>query len=164
MVCISVFSCDSHTNPADRINPCFQRLTYEEKMARRLLGADNAATVLNSQETEEEPVTQVRWLFFRIHTPGRGNHTHTHSPEIIQARKHLTNMSTPAAFTLFFNPTVACKQHSISVLFSVESSDTLLVSYLSHDCWLSFIYRWIWEHPPAPGPVNTRGASYESGV
>lgn len=104
MVCISVFSCDSHTNPADRINPCFQRLTYEEKMARRLLGADNAATVLNSQETEEEPVTQVWWLFFRIHTPGRGNHTHTHSPEIIQARKHLTNMSTPAAFTLFLIP------------------------------------------------------------
>lgn len=27
-------------------------------MARRLLGADNAATVLNTQETEEEPVTQ----------------------------------------------------------------------------------------------------------
>ncbi|KAM6963262.1 palladin [Aplochiton taeniatus] len=35
-----------------------QRLTYEEKMARRLLGADNAATVLNVQEPEEEPVTQ----------------------------------------------------------------------------------------------------------
>ncbi|KAM6920934.1 palladin isoform 3-T3 [Xenentodon cancila] len=35
-----------------------QRLTYEEKMARRLLGADNAATVLNTQDTEEEPVTQ----------------------------------------------------------------------------------------------------------
>lgn len=35
-----------------------QRLTYEEKMARRLLGADNAATVLNTQESEEEPVTQ----------------------------------------------------------------------------------------------------------
>lgn len=30
-------------------------------MARRLLGADNAATVLNTQETEEEPVQlQVR--------------------------------------------------------------------------------------------------------
>ncbi|XP_031724120.1 palladin isoform X2 [Anarrhichthys ocellatus] len=35
-----------------------QQLTYEEKMARRLLGADNAATVLNTQDTEEEPVTQ----------------------------------------------------------------------------------------------------------
>lgn len=31
-------------------------------MARRLLGADNAATVLNTQDTEEEPVTQVQWL------------------------------------------------------------------------------------------------------
>ena len=29
-------------------------------MARRLLGADNAATVLNSQGAEEEPVMQVR--------------------------------------------------------------------------------------------------------
>lgn len=155
----------THTlTPADRINPCFQRLTYEEKMARRLLGADNAATVLNSQETEEEPVTQVRWLFFRIHTPGRANHMHTHSPEIIQAWKRLTNMSTPAAFTWFFNPTVACKQHSITVLFSVWSSDMLLVSFLSHDCWLSFIYCWIREHPPALVPVNTRRASYESGV
>ncbi|XP_041912251.1 palladin isoform X3 [Alosa sapidissima] len=35
-----------------------QRLTYEEKMARRLLGADNAATVLNVQEQEDEPATQ----------------------------------------------------------------------------------------------------------
>ncbi|TRY84212.1 hypothetical protein DNTS_025749 [Danionella cerebrum] len=37
-----------------------QRLTYEEKMARRLLGADNAATVFNTQQpVEEEPqVTQ----------------------------------------------------------------------------------------------------------
>ncbi|XP_070687814.1 palladin isoform X2 [Pempheris klunzingeri] len=42
----------------DRISNGQQRLTYEEKMARRLLGADNAATVLNTQETEEEPVTQ----------------------------------------------------------------------------------------------------------
>uniref|UniRef100_A0A671WJ36 Palladin n=1 Tax=Sparus aurata TaxID=8175 RepID=A0A671WJ36_SPAAU len=42
----------------ERISNGQQRLTYEEKMARRLLGADNAATVLNSQETEEEPVTQ----------------------------------------------------------------------------------------------------------
>lgn len=38
-------------------------------MARRLLGADNAATVLNTQDTEEEPVTQVRWL----RTPGEGS-------------------------------------------------------------------------------------------
>uniref|UniRef100_A0A8C6VXK2 Palladin n=1 Tax=Nothobranchius furzeri TaxID=105023 RepID=A0A8C6VXK2_NOTFU len=42
----------------ERISNGQQRLTYEEKMARRLLGADNAATVLNTQETEEEPVTQ----------------------------------------------------------------------------------------------------------
>uniref|UniRef100_UPI00398E7C86 palladin isoform X4 n=1 Tax=Pristiophorus japonicus TaxID=55135 RepID=UPI00398E7C86 len=35
-----------------------QRLTYEEKMARRLLGADNAATVFNFQEAEEEPAAQ----------------------------------------------------------------------------------------------------------
>lgn len=41
---------------------CFvsvQRLTYEEKMARRLLGADSAATVFNIQEPEEEPAIQV---------------------------------------------------------------------------------------------------------
>lgn len=60
--------CNSHTNLADPINPCFQRLTYEEKMARRLLGADNAATVLNTQDTEEEPVTQVQWLLVDPHT------------------------------------------------------------------------------------------------
>uniref|UniRef100_A0A672Y5I1 Palladin n=1 Tax=Sphaeramia orbicularis TaxID=375764 RepID=A0A672Y5I1_9TELE len=42
----------------ERVSNGQQRLTYEEKMARRLLGADNAATVLNTQETEEEPVTQ----------------------------------------------------------------------------------------------------------
>ncbi|XP_078417384.1 palladin isoform X1 [Cetorhinus maximus] len=35
-----------------------QRLTYEEKMARRLLGADNAATVFNFQEVEDEPLAQ----------------------------------------------------------------------------------------------------------
>uniref|UniRef100_A0A3B3DN06 Ig-like domain-containing protein n=1 Tax=Oryzias melastigma TaxID=30732 RepID=A0A3B3DN06_ORYME len=38
-----------------------QRLTYEEKMARRLLGADSAATVLNTQDTAEEPVTQQEY-------------------------------------------------------------------------------------------------------
>lgn len=31
-------------------------------MARRLLGADNAATVFSTQQTEEEPVTQVHTL------------------------------------------------------------------------------------------------------
>uniref|UniRef100_A0A3B4BCP4 Ig-like domain-containing protein n=1 Tax=Periophthalmus magnuspinnatus TaxID=409849 RepID=A0A3B4BCP4_9GOBI len=41
----------------ERISNGQQRLTYEEKMARRLLGADNAATVL-STDTEEEPATQ----------------------------------------------------------------------------------------------------------
>ncbi|XP_074849149.1 palladin isoform X2 [Carettochelys insculpta] len=34
------------------------RLTYEEKMARRLLGADSAATVFNIQEPDEEPTIQ----------------------------------------------------------------------------------------------------------
>lgn len=39
---------------------CFvQRLTYEERMARRLLGADSA-TVLSAQEPEEGPASQVR--------------------------------------------------------------------------------------------------------
>ncbi|XP_066576058.1 palladin isoform X1 [Amia ocellicauda] len=42
----------------ERLSNGQQRLTYEEKMARRLLGADSAATVLNVQETEEEPPTQ----------------------------------------------------------------------------------------------------------
>lgn len=61
MVCDVTCVFLTHTlTRADPINPCFQRLTYEEKMARRLLGADNAATVLNTQDTEEEPVTQVR--------------------------------------------------------------------------------------------------------
>ncbi|XP_040188989.1 palladin isoform X4 [Rana temporaria] len=34
------------------------KLTYEEKMARRLLGADNAATVFNLQEPEDDINTQ----------------------------------------------------------------------------------------------------------
>ncbi|XP_030229297.1 palladin isoform X3 [Gadus morhua] len=42
----------------ERLSNGQQRLTYEEKMARRLLGADNAASVLNTQETEEETPTQ----------------------------------------------------------------------------------------------------------
>ncbi|KAK6493914.1 palladin [Huso huso] len=42
----------------ERMSNGQQRLTYEEKMARRLLGADNVATVFNVQETEEEPTTQ----------------------------------------------------------------------------------------------------------
>ncbi|KAL2089855.1 hypothetical protein ACEWY4_014543 [Coilia grayii] len=42
----------------ERMSNGQQRLTYEEKMARRLLGADNAATVLNVQEQEEESSTQ----------------------------------------------------------------------------------------------------------
>ncbi|KAL4635434.1 palladin isoform X2 [Arapaima gigas] len=42
----------------ERLSNGQQKLTYEEKMARRLLGADNVATVLNMQEPEEEPVTQ----------------------------------------------------------------------------------------------------------
>ncbi|KAK3516204.1 hypothetical protein QTP70_005705 [Hemibagrus guttatus] len=42
----------------ERVSNGQQRLTYEEKMARRLLGADNAATVFNTQQTEEEPATQ----------------------------------------------------------------------------------------------------------
>ncbi|XP_041695068.2 palladin isoform X1 [Coregonus clupeaformis] len=42
----------------ERMSNGQQRLTYEEKMARRLLGADNAATVLNTQQQDEEPATQ----------------------------------------------------------------------------------------------------------
>ncbi|XP_068448813.1 palladin isoform X2 [Clinocottus analis] len=42
----------------ERMSNGQQKLTYEEKMARRLLGADNAATVLNTQDAEEEPATQ----------------------------------------------------------------------------------------------------------
>ncbi|NWV23701.1 PALLD protein, partial [Origma solitaria] len=42
----------------DLLNNGQPRLTYEEKMARRLLGADSAATVFNIQEPEEDPATQ----------------------------------------------------------------------------------------------------------
>ncbi|XP_056270056.1 palladin isoform X3 [Pseudoliparis swirei] len=42
----------------ERMSNGQQKLTYEEKMARRLLGAATAATVLNTQDAEEEPVTQ----------------------------------------------------------------------------------------------------------
>lgn len=35
-----------------------QRLTYEEKMARRLLGPENAASVLDLQKTENEQISQ----------------------------------------------------------------------------------------------------------
>ncbi|XP_067407865.1 palladin isoform X4 [Emydura macquarii macquarii] len=42
----------------DLLNNGQPRLTYEEKMARRLLGADSAATVFNIQEPDEEPTTQ----------------------------------------------------------------------------------------------------------
>ncbi|XP_030047432.1 palladin isoform X4 [Microcaecilia unicolor] len=42
----------------DLLNNGQPRLTYEEKMARRLLGADSAATVFQLQEPEEEPSTQ----------------------------------------------------------------------------------------------------------
>ncbi|KAG8453848.1 hypothetical protein GDO86_000464, partial [Hymenochirus boettgeri] len=38
----------------DLLNNGQPKLTYEEKMARRLLGADNAATVFNLQEPEED--------------------------------------------------------------------------------------------------------------
>lgn len=43
----------------DLLNNGQPRLTYEEKMARRLLGADSAATVFNIQEPEEDPAVQV---------------------------------------------------------------------------------------------------------
>ncbi|KFV62213.1 Palladin [Dryobates pubescens] len=42
----------------DLLNNGQPRLTYEEKMARRLLGADSAATVFNIQEPEEESAVQ----------------------------------------------------------------------------------------------------------
>lgn len=63
----------------------FQKLTYEEKMARRLLGADSAATVFNVQEPEEN-VTQVSATkrhtctgITRTHgdTPGQKSPVHT---------------------------------------------------------------------------------------
>ncbi|KAG7275276.1 hypothetical protein CRUP_035003 [Coryphaenoides rupestris] len=41
----------------ERLGNGQQRLTYEEKMARRLLGADSAATVLHTQDTQEEETT-----------------------------------------------------------------------------------------------------------
>lgn len=41
----------------------FQRLTYEEKMARRLLGPENAASVLDLQKTENEQISQVMQSF-----------------------------------------------------------------------------------------------------
>ncbi|NXP10563.1 PALLD protein, partial [Thinocorus orbignyianus] len=42
----------------DLLNNGQPKLTYEEKMARRLLGADSAATVFNIQEPEEDPAIQ----------------------------------------------------------------------------------------------------------
>lgn len=90
---LKMFCATDTLTPADPINPCFQRLTYEEKMARRLLGADNAATVLNTQDTEEEPVTQVWRLFIRIHAHSR-NHT---------GMETFTNMSTPVVTYLFIS-------------------------------------------------------------
>ncbi|KAM6440051.1 palladin isoform 2-T2 [Liasis olivaceus] len=42
----------------DLLNNGQPKLTYEEKMARRLLGADSAATVFNIQEPEEELAEQ----------------------------------------------------------------------------------------------------------
>ncbi|XP_061744812.1 palladin-like isoform X1 [Nerophis ophidion] len=42
----------------ERMSNGQQRLTYEEKMARRLLGVDNAATLLKAQDAQEEPVNQ----------------------------------------------------------------------------------------------------------
>jgi len=44
-------------------------------MARRLLGADNAATVFNTQQVEEEPVTQVY-----MHTDSHILMSTTHKP------------------------------------------------------------------------------------
>lgn len=88
MVCISVCNATHTLTPTDPINPCFQRLTYEEKMARRLLGADNAATVLNTQDTEEEPVTQVRWLFVSDPHTWRGKRNHTHTLTHLKSYRH----------------------------------------------------------------------------
>uniref|UniRef100_A0AAY4DP65 Palladin n=1 Tax=Denticeps clupeoides TaxID=299321 RepID=A0AAY4DP65_9TELE len=59
----------------ERLSNGQQRLTYEEKMARRLLGADNAATVFNVQEQQEENVTQV--------------HTHTHEYKVSSFEQRL---------------------------------------------------------------------------
>ncbi|XP_014994972.3 palladin isoform X5 [Macaca mulatta] len=45
----------------DLLNNGQPRLTYEERMARRLLGADSA-TVFNIQEPEEETANQIYWF------------------------------------------------------------------------------------------------------
>ncbi|KAJ8397490.1 hypothetical protein AAFF_G00437660 [Aldrovandia affinis] len=42
----------------ERMSNGQQKLTYEEKMARRLLGAHSAASVFKAQQSEEEPGTQ----------------------------------------------------------------------------------------------------------
>uniref|UniRef100_A0A4W4H137 Palladin n=1 Tax=Electrophorus electricus TaxID=8005 RepID=A0A4W4H137_ELEEL len=47
----------------ERLSNGQPRVTYEEKMARRLLGADNAATVFNTQQSEEEPSTDA-WVLW----------------------------------------------------------------------------------------------------
>lgn len=114
---------------ADPINHCFQRLTYEEKMARRLLGADNAATVLNTQDTEEEPVTQVRQLFIRIHTHWREEQNSTRTN--LKSHRHETVL--PAYLHRHKSP---CCMHTTHAPLCV-STDTSLVSFLSHDHWLS---------------------------
>ncbi|NXD80224.1 PALLD protein, partial [Halcyon senegalensis] len=44
----------------DLLNNGQPRLTYEEKMARRLLGADSAATVFNIQEPEEPAIQEYK--------------------------------------------------------------------------------------------------------
>uniref|UniRef100_A0A8C0F9Z2 Palladin n=1 Tax=Bubo bubo TaxID=30461 RepID=A0A8C0F9Z2_BUBBB len=55
----------------DLLNNGQPRLTYEEKMARRLLGADSAATVFNIQEPEEEPAIQeARSVAASVVSPG----------------------------------------------------------------------------------------------
>lgn len=76
-------------------------------MARRLLGADNAATVLNTQDAEEEPVTQVRWLCGSAHL-GAEPLTQTHSPETTQAGTGTSERRVHTSSVFDTNPTVAC--------------------------------------------------------
>lgn len=95
-------------------------------MARRLLGADNAATVLNTQDAEEEPVTQVRWLCGPTHLEGEPL-TQTHSPETTQAGVGTSERRVHTSSVFDSNPTVACL------------CDNERISFRSHDYWSFFI-------------------------
>lgn len=59
-------------------------------MARRLLGADNAATVFNTQQVEAEPVTQVYTkiqMCKLAHTCTHSTHNYLHNIPTLSHRK-----------------------------------------------------------------------------